>query len=118
VKTPTAESPNKRSRALCKAQGRRENNLNIMAWNAQNLTWGSKELGMLQLFRSNDVSVAIVTEAEVPAAMGGLDIDGYVSFVPDVDPLDKLRVIVYVRSDVATVLNARLATDILTFEQQ
>jgi hypothetical protein len=89
-----------------------------MAWNAQNLTWGSKELGMLQLFRSNDVSVAIVTEAEVPAAMGGLNIDGYVSFVPDVDPLDKLRVIVYVRSDVATALNARLATDIMTFGQQ
>jgi hypothetical protein len=79
---------------------------------------GSKELGMLELFKSNDVSVAVVTEAEVPASTGTFDINGYNTFLPLVDSHDKYRVIVYVRQDVATLLNARLATDIMVRGQQ
>jgi hypothetical protein len=72
-----------------------------MTWNSENLTRGSKELGTLELFKTNNISVAVVTKAEVPASLS-FDVDGYVAFLLLVDPLEKFRVIVYVRQDVAT----------------
>jgi hypothetical protein len=73
---------------------------------------------MLNLLKSNDISVAVITEAEVPTSMGTFDVDGYSTFLPLVDPGDKYRVILYVRKDVATARNARLATDIMVQGQQ
>jgi hypothetical protein len=64
---------------------------------------------MLELFKTNNVSVAVVTEAEVPATTT-FDINGYVSFYPLVDVGDKCRVVV--------ARNARLATDLVVHGQQ
>jgi hypothetical protein len=86
----------------------------FLTWNAENLAAGSKELALVNLLQTNDVSVAVITETEVPTSAGTFDIAGYVSFLPRVDSGDKYRVIAYVRCDVALASDARLAVDIMS----
>jgi exonuclease III len=85
----------------------------ILTWNVEGLTTGTKELVLLDLLVTNNVSVAAITETEVPASHGTFDLAGYVSFLPQVEAGDKYRVIVYVRCDVALASDARLAVDIM-----
>jgi hypothetical protein len=86
----------------------------FLTWNAENLTAGTKELALVDLLETNKVSVAVITETEVPMSSGMFNVAGYVSFVPLLTAGDKYRVIVYVRCDVALATNARLAVDIMS----
>jgi hypothetical protein len=85
----------------------------VLTWNVEGLTTGTKELVLLDLLVTNNVSVAAITETEVPSLHGAFDLTGYVSFLPQVEIGDKFLVIVYVRCDVALASEARLATDIM-----
>jgi hypothetical protein len=109
--TPPAPATSSVMRAV---KGKTAATFNVLTWNVENLTVGkTKELVLLDLLVRNDVSVAAITETEVPSSLGAFNLAGYTSFLPSVALGDKYRVMMYVRNDVAIATDARLAADIM-----
>jgi hypothetical protein len=75
-----------------------------MTWNCSNLLRGAKELALVNLLVSNRVDVMVLTETELPPLVAlSFAVDGYTSYLsPPSAYLDKHRVIILVRSTLAT----------------
>jgi hypothetical protein len=82
-----------------------------MTWNAEGILSNGRELALLNLLNDNDVG--IVTETEIPSSShGDYNVEGCHSYLP-LSPSKllktaKYRVVVLVRSSLATVAKIRL----------
>jgi hypothetical protein len=71
---------------------------------------GTRELDLANLVMANDVDVAALSEAEVPASEAQFTLNSFTTFCPIV----KTRVMLLVKTDVAVKTNARLANEYLS----
>jgi hypothetical protein len=83
-----------------------------MTWNSEGILCSGKELALLSLLTANDIDVGTVTAAEIPATgHGDFNVKGYHSYLlqaSDLLKLAKYRVLVLVRSVLATATKIRL----------
>ena len=84
----------------------------IVTWNVANITRGaSKEIAIHQLLVKNKVDVAALTEAELPQTTAKeYALQGYSAFFPPVSDRGKLRLMLLIRTDLASY--ARVRTDL------
>jgi hypothetical protein len=83
-----------------------------MTWNSEGILCSGKALALLNFLTNNDVDICIVTEAEIPTSgHGDLNVEGYHTYLPHASDLlksAKYRVVVLVRSALATAMKIRL----------
>jgi hypothetical protein len=84
--------------------------LRILSWNCNGILHGTRELDLANLVMANDVDVAALSEAEVPASEAQFTLNSFTTFCP----LVKTRVMLLVKTDVAVKTNARLANEYLS----
>jgi hypothetical protein len=82
-------------------------------WNAEGILSNGRVLALLNLFTANDVNIGIITETEIPSSShGDFNLEGYHSFLPlshsELLETAKYRVVVVVRSALATVAKIRI----------
>lgn len=70
----------------------------------------------MDILHTNDVDIMVVTETELPAESAPFAIHGYVSFFPTT--LGKSRVMMLVKTSLATEANAQLRPDLMDKEHQ
>jgi len=74
----------------------------------------TKDLALQNLLTTNNIDVAVITEAELPSTTAPYSIHGYTSFFPTVSPGDKTRVLALVKSDLATTTGAKIRKDLMS----
>jgi hypothetical protein len=84
-----------------------------MTWNAEGILSSGRKLTLLNLLIVNDIDVGIIKEAEIPSSgHRDFNVEGYHSFLPlshsELLKTAKYRVMVVVRSTLATVAKIRL----------
>jgi hypothetical protein len=85
-----------------------------MTWNCNNIASSGRELALGHLLKSNDVDVASITETEIPASSPLFGVDGYVSYAPLTEAGTKTRVLMLIKTSIATRGNARLRLDLMS----
>jgi hypothetical protein len=91
-----------------------ELNLVCLTWNAFGLANFGRELTLCNLAASSKADIISVTEVEYRANRAPFAMDGYTTFLPLVEKGAKTRVLVLVKSSLATEANATLRTDLMT----
>jgi hypothetical protein len=84
-----------------------------MTWNTEGILSSGRELTLLNLLIANNIDVGIITETDIPSSShGDFNVKGYHSFLPlshlELLKRAKYRVVVVVRSALATVAKIRL----------
>jgi hypothetical protein len=88
--------------------------LTCLNWNANNINCSGRELALANLLAVNDVDIASITETELNASSPLFEMDGYTTFAPLVDPGAKTRVLLLIRSTIATRGNAKVRLDLMS----
>jgi hypothetical protein len=83
-----------------------------MTWNSEGVLCSGRELVLLNLLTANNVDIGIVKVAKIPdSSHGDFNMEEYHSYLPHASKLlktAKYRVVVLVRSELATAMKIRL----------
>jgi exonuclease III len=86
----------------------------IVTWNCNGIYSRGRELELSLLLGETGADVAILTETEIPAGHAMFAVSGYSTFAPR--STGKMRMIVLVSNEVATLSNAKLESELLSDE--
>jgi hypothetical protein len=88
-----------------------------MTWNANNMTFGQKENILRNILETNDIDLAVITEAELPYAyVEGYNITGYTAHFPFIKKDSKARVFILVKNKLASLTQTK--TQLMTSSPQ
>lgn len=85
-----------------------------LTWNADSLGSFGKELALSNMLADNNVDIVAITEVEYTATDAPFALEGYTTFLPLVEVGAKTRVLLLVRTTLATEANAILRKDLMT----
>jgi hypothetical protein len=95
---------------------RSKSDIVCLAWNAEGLANFGRELALANLATTTGADIVVISEAELKPDSATFEMDGYTTFSLLTEPGGKTRVLVLVKTVMATECNAVCRTDLMSPE--